>query len=341
MKVLVRVLGTLVLVYLILTRINFAHLMESFATLRPAYWMAAFILLACTQVLSTLRWKVLANAVGFGGSFYQYLKYFFIGMFFNLALPTSVGGDVVRAWYLAYKMNDDLKENRRSKAVLTVFADRFSGVLVLVVIAVLATLLSPVELPLWVRATVFSIGAGALGSLATLPLIARFSTRIPKLMVVLKSAKLCFGNLRVLLSTTAMSLWVQVSSVCIMLLIGKGMDLPIPIAYYFVMVPLVTLMTMLPISMGGMGLREGATVVLLGPLAIASESAVALSILCFSVYVAVGLIGIFFYLGSRGHAVGSDMKDVQMVGAMEDGTTLEESQDGITISNNTDKRRAG
>jgi len=341
MKVLIRVFGTLVLVYLILTRINFAQLMESFLTLRPAYWVAAFILLACTQVLSSLRWKVLANAVGFGGSFYQYLKYFFIGMFFNLALPTSVGGDVVRAWYLAYKMNDGLKENRRSKAVLTVFADRLSGVLVLIVIAVLATLLSPVELPVWVRATVFSIGAVALGSFAMLPLIARFSTRVPKLMVVFKSAKLCFGNLQVLVSTTAMSVWVQVSSVCIMMLIGIGMDLHIPIAFYFVMVPLVTLITMLPISLGGMGLREGATVVLLNPLAIASESAVALSILCFSVYVAVGMIGIFFYLGQRGHDVGSDLKDVQMDGGTNEETTLEESQNGTAISNNTDKRRAG
>ena len=198
MKVLVRVVGTLLLLGLILTRVNLGQIMDSFATLRPMYWVAAFLLLFFTQVLSSQRWKVLANAVGFGGTFYEYLKYFFIGMFFNLALPTSVGGDVVRAWYLAYKVNDGLVENRRSKAVLSVFADRFSGVLVLVAIAVVATILSPVELPVWVKGAVFSIGCGAIGSLAILPLLAKFSVRFPKLLVVLKSAKLCFGHLNVL-----------------------------------------------------------------------------------------------------------------------------------------------
>ena len=341
MKVLVRVLGTLLLVGLILTRVNLGQIMDSFATLRPAYWVAAFLLLFFTQVLSCQRWKVLATAVGFGGTFYEYLKFFFIGMFFNLALPTSVGGDVVRAWYLAYKMKDDLVENRRSKAVLTVFADRFSGVLVLVAIAVIATIFSPVELPVWVKGTVMSVGLGAIGSLAMLPLIAKFSVRFPKLLVVLKSAKLCFGNAKVLVLTTAMSVWVQLSSVSIMMLIGLGMDLPIPLPFYFVMVPLVTLMTMLPISLGGMGLREGATVLMLTPLAIAPASAVALSVLCFSVYVAVEMIGIFFYLGSRGSATSSDMKDVQLEGEISGSTELEESHDGSAIRNNTDQRRAG
>lgn len=341
MKVLVRVVGTLLLLGLILTRVNLGQIMDSFATLRPMYWVSAFLLLFFTQVLSSQRWKVLANAVGFGGTFYEYLKYFFIGMFFNLALPTSVGGDVVRAWYLAYKVNDGLVENRRSKAVLSVFADRFSGVLVLVAIAVVATILSPVELPVWVKGAVFSIGCGAIGSLAILPLLAKFSVRFPKLLVVLKSAKLCFGNLNVLVSTTAMSLWVQISSVSIMMLIGLGMDLPIPLPFYFVMVPLVTLMTMLPISLGGMGLREGATVLMLTPLAIAPASAVALSVLCFSVYIAVGMLGIFFYLGSRGDASGSDMKDVRMEGGISEGTELEESNDGSAIRYNTDQRRAG
>jgi uncharacterized membrane protein YbhN (UPF0104 family) len=198
-----------------------------------------------------------------------------------------------------------------------------------------------VELPVWVKGSVMSVGLGAIGSLAMLPLIAKFSVRFPKLLVVLKSAKLCFGNMKVLVLTTAMSVWVQLSSVSIMMLIGLGMDLPIPLPFYFVMVPLVTLMTMLPISLGGMGLREGATVLMLTPLAIAPASAVALSVLCFSVYVAVGMIGIFFYLGTRGSASSSDMKDVQLEGEISGSTELEESHDGSAIRNNTDQRRAG
>ena len=53
-----------------------------------------------TQAVSALRWRLLAGVHGFGGSTARYVAYYFIGMFFNLVLPTSVGGDVVRAWYL-------------------------------------------------------------------------------------------------------------------------------------------------------------------------------------------------------------------------------------------------
>lgn len=333
MKVAVRVLGTLVLLILIYSRVNFTRLMETFSNLNPWYWVAAFALLVFTQVLSSQRWRILAHAVGFEGGLWRYISYFFTGMFFNLALPTSVGGDVVRAWYLAYKSPGGPVQNRRSKAFLTVFSDRFSGVLVLVAIAVLATIFSPKALPIWISLTVYAIGLGAVGSFAFLPVLARFGRRFPKIKVVLESARLCFGQAGVLLSTTAMSIWVQFANVAIMVLAGMGLGMDIPVSYYFVMVPLVTLITMIPISLGGTGLREGATVLMLTPLGIDTDAAVALSLLNFSVYVACGMLGVFFYLDAR-------TQPGEIAPSNQDFNN-EEASDGNPFGNHSGQRRAG
>ena len=48
------------------------------------------------QVLSGLRWQLLARPLGFRGSIWRFTAFYFIGMYFNLLLPTSVGGDVIR-----------------------------------------------------------------------------------------------------------------------------------------------------------------------------------------------------------------------------------------------------
>ena len=82
--------------------------------------------------MSSLRWRLMARAQGFDGSPLRYVGYYFIGMFFNLALPTSVGGDVVRVWYLAGHDGAGPASGRRLAALVSVLADRVNGVVVLV-----------------------------------------------------------------------------------------------------------------------------------------------------------------------------------------------------------------
>src|SRR5262249_52533060 len=79
---------------------DWAQVAAAFGRLRLGWWLAAGGVLVVTQVVSALRWRMLARPLGFDGSLGRYTSYYFIGMFFNLVLPTSVGGDVVRALYL-------------------------------------------------------------------------------------------------------------------------------------------------------------------------------------------------------------------------------------------------
>src|SRR5262249_41831335 len=151
-----------------------AQVGQAFAHLRLEFWLAAVGLYALTQVVSALRWQLLAQPLGFQRSLGQFVRYYFIGMYFNLLLPTSVGGDVVRAWYL------DGRSGRRLPAFLSVFVDRFSGLRVLLALAGVAAALCPIPLPAWIGLSVWTTAGCALLGLALLPSLTRWTGKFDR-----------------------------------------------------------------------------------------------------------------------------------------------------------------
>jgi uncharacterized membrane protein YbhN (UPF0104 family) len=312
-----RLLGSLILVGLLAWRIDRRQVASAFAQLEVAYWLVALAVYLLIQGVSAVRWQLLAHTLGLGGRWRDYLAHYFVGMFFNLVLPTSVGGDVVRAWYLArdkrragsvcdgevaipYASNSSLPTGLA--AFLSVLADRVNGFAVLIVVACMAALCSPIPLPSWIIGVVAGMGGTCLLGLATLPLLPwlrRRLSRHPRLSWLLDGAEMFLRDRRCLLWVTLLSLVVQVANVVLAWLIGLGLNLPIPPLYYGVLIPLVSILTLLPISLNGMGLREAGTVLLLTPLHVSAASAVTLSLLLFAVYAAASLLGGVVYLFDR------------------------------------------
>jgi uncharacterized protein (TIRG00374 family) len=284
----------------------------AFATLRLDLWLLAAAVYAATQAVSSVRWQLLARPLGFREPFGHYLRYYYIGMFFNLVLPTSVGGDVVRAWYL------DGKSGRRANAFVSVIADRVSGVLVLLLLALAALRFRPPELPGWLAWTVAGMVGGALLTLTSL-FLAGCLTRTQYSVLSTQCSeigsantwhsRLCnlqsaiwklqsgiFPSLRVFQLSTALSVVVQLANVLVVWLIGQALHLTVPASYYLILVPTVTLMTLLPISLNGMGVREGGMMLMLAPLGVDGGTAITLAILWFAAFVLASIGGVFPYL---------------------------------------------
>jgi uncharacterized protein (TIRG00374 family) len=83
---------------------------------------------------SALKWWMLIRARGMQVGFWRVFSYYLVGQFYNLFLPTSVGGDVVRSYQLGRF------SGRHADALASVFVERYTGVLVLLVVSVLAVL---------------------------------------------------------------------------------------------------------------------------------------------------------------------------------------------------------
>jgi glycosyltransferase 2 family protein len=286
----VRITVSAVLLGAIAWHTDWEQVRRSFAGLRYELWLGALALLGVCQVASARRWQVLAHELRFERSVPQLLAYYLIGMYFNLLLPTSVGGDVMRAWYL------DGGARRKLAALAAVLLDRLNGLLVLIAMACLAVALSPLALPAWIVWSVWGIAAAAAVGLASLPVLQRLDLLPQSRREQLRTMVQALRAPRALVEATLWSVLVQVLNVVLVWLIGQALGTDVPLPYYFVFVPMVSLLTLLPVSINGLGVREGGVVLFLAPLGVAPAIAAAMAFLWFAVFAAAGLVGGAVYL---------------------------------------------
>ena len=96
----------------------------------PIHLLVAFAFILFSTLLCSLRWNLLANAQGLTLSYKDFFSLMMIGSFFNTFMPGSVGGDLIKAWYVAGK-----EPQRRTKAVISVIIDRILGLAVILLYA--------------------------------------------------------------------------------------------------------------------------------------------------------------------------------------------------------------
>jgi len=288
---------------------NWDQVREAFGRLRLGPWLLAVAVYAVAQVVSSARWQLMARPLGFDAPLRRFLGLYWVGMFFNLVLPTSVGGDAVRAWQLG-------GPGRRLPALVSVLADRVSGLMVMLVMALTALLVCPPEVPAALSLLFWGAIGGLLAALALAPLAAwawerrdtaeeagdgpRWSRLLGRLrrlrQETLDALRLYLRRPRLLLVSTLLSLAVQAASVALVWLVATALGVAVPAGYWWVVAPVVSLLTLLPVSLNGMGVREGSLVLLLQPAGVDAGTALTLAFLWFAATAAVSLSGVVPYL---------------------------------------------
>jgi uncharacterized protein (TIRG00374 family) len=283
---------------------DWVHVGEAFHGMRWGGWLAAVGVFLAAQLLSAYRWQRLSRPLGFHRPLKAYIGDYFVGMFFNLLLPTSIGGDAVRAVSL------NARSGRKMAALLSVFLDRLSGLLVLLALACVAAIACPTPLPGWMAATVGGAAGAAAMGLFALPAVIRILSRLDgdrpvvararRLAESLRDALLVFrGRPRLVMASTAISVLIQLSGVVQVALIGRAVGAHVPLAIYGVAVPMVALLTLLPVSLNGMGVREAGMALFLQPAGVAPSRAVTIAFLWFCSQTVAGLAGAAVYLSAR------------------------------------------
>ena len=282
---LLRVAGTAGVAAYVLTRVSPGDLLATFRRVNPGLLGAAVVLYLLGQALSAFRWSILGRAVGLERRLVDYVRFYAIGMFFNLFGPSTLGGDAIRVMYLG-------RGRRRMLAAGSVLFDRVSGLVMLVALAAVAQLVYHPRLPRALAATVSSAGLTLLAGWIALPRLVRFLPPEHGIRRTVEEELAPFwrdGSL--LASAAALSLVFHVSQVAVQYLLGLATGVALPFWYCLVFHPLVAVATALPVSLVGFGVREGGYVLLLGRIGIAPSEAVALSLLWFAVTAVAGLLG--------------------------------------------------
>ena len=235
------------------------------------------------QTACAYRWKVLAEVQGLSAPFKKFVLYYYIGMFFNLFLPTSIGGDIGRS-YLLSRGRTHLKQ-----AVLSVLADRGVGFAAMTAIALAALSQSTVLAvpPVLSWALYFSGGLLFLGFLIPFSARSLIEAKWPGLSPVMKY----WRSPGLLVYLFALSLVLQASVIGVHILVGKAVGLSISTGYYFVFTPLVVAISMIPVSLNGLGLREGAYIYFLRQAGVPIETGMAFGLSWFVIIFVSGLVG--------------------------------------------------
>jgi uncharacterized membrane protein YbhN (UPF0104 family) len=291
-----RIGGSAALLALLAWRVELRGVTQTLAGVYWSWWLAALACYFLAQLVSAVRWQRLSRPLGFHQGLGAHLGYLFAGNFFNLLLPTSVGGDVARAWYLGRG------SGQGSRAVLCVLIDRLNGLYVLVAMACGAALV--VELPHWAAGFIAFSGVAGLVGLALLWLPwnraaageGRWRKRWRELAEGMDFYR---RSPRLLAGVTFLSLVVQLLNVLLVWCLARAVDANVSLAFCGVLMPIVTLLTLAPVSVNGVGVREFFTAVLLAPLGVPNGQAITLSILWFSVFLAAGLTGGVWFVAGR------------------------------------------
>jgi glycosyltransferase 2 family protein len=292
------------LLWLMLRHQDFGALLGQIAAVSPGALLAAFALAALGVVALALRWLEILRALGAPRKLRMAVPLILIGRFFSQALPSGMGGDVMRVW-LSVKAGLPT-----AISISSVLADRLVGLfaILLIVTAEIPTLLGMSLSPAVTQGIMLVLIAGY-GGFVVLMALDRLPQHFHRFRIIRGFRQFARDLRAVLLSprpgTAAITcgLLVQAFDVLIVFALARGLGLTASLSDCFVVVPLSNLVQALPISIAGWGIRESFFVAAFGMIGIRAPDALAVSIL-FGMFILVTSLpgGVLWLLQKSGDA---------------------------------------
>jgi len=309
-SVAVKAAVTLSLLAWLLHRIDLAPLLARLGSLDAMLTIASVVLMMAQLLLTGWRWSAIARMIGAPITRDATIRLTLIGQFFNQTLPSAIGGDAVRAW-LAQREGLPL-----GKAVSSVFADRVVALLLLVALvgATLPAFYTRVPAP-EMRASVTALVAATAAGVALLLAGGPHLSRLLQRTRWTRAVGALADDLRLVLTARgaaaviASAIVVHLGVVSSVWLVARALAIEVSLLDCLVLVPPIVLITTLPISIAGWGVRESAAVIGFGFIGVAPVDAVALSVVFGLVQIAIGLPGGLVWMLQR--RAGADQKSMQ------------------------------
>jgi uncharacterized membrane protein YbhN (UPF0104 family) len=293
-----RLAVTAAILWWLSTRIDMRAAAAAVATVSLPHLALVLALVAIDRLVMVWRWLLLLRAADVQVTAREAARLFLVSSFVGSFLPAGVGGDAARAWGLS-RITSKLGD-----ALASVVVDRVLGVLSLAAMAVAG-------LVVWAPGGGSARGWIALAVLALACVAAfwgdavlrwalpphRHGGPVARRLLRLADAVAHYRDHRgTLAAVMAWSLGVQLLRITQAYVLGLGLGLQVPFAYYLLFMPLGLLMLLLPISVSGFGVPQGVIVWLLRPMGVPDALAFALSTLIVLTGLAGNLPGLLLWL---------------------------------------------
>jgi hypothetical protein len=306
--IILRISISFVLLIFLFKRVDARSLLEIIKKADLSLLFLGFSLTSFVYVLCFFRWRMLLNAVGIKPAAAKLIPPFAAGIFFNLLLPSSLGGDLVRS------MDLSVHTKKAKEVVASVILDRLSGAVGLAIIALLAILFGWQIIQDKIVILYLSMILAVLAVIITVIFNEFLYSKINSLLHSPRSGKIrAFleslhqeiyifrKNKKTLENSLILSSLIQVISPLATWIVALALGLRINPVYFFVFLPIIFTITLLPISLGGIGLREASTVYFFSKIGVGNDVALAMSVLSFSFTVAYAAVGGIVYVFTLHH----------------------------------------
>ncbi len=283
---------------LLIWKVDGSELRQTFQSVDVPLFTLATLLFFFQNVIIAYCWQIVLVAQRNNVPFLRVLQVHFIGSFFGTFMPTSIGMDIVRAFSLSRYMRQGVDAMSsmfvtRVVGFLTNFAialivafpvaEATGNLRILQVVAVMTVLFI---LAVWVLLhPQFLNGLGFILNRVGLQKI------IAKIELFQNSSRALRHEKTSMYKLVSMSLGFQLLGSYIIYLVGLSLGITVAWYHYFIMVPLITAVTVLPLSIAGIGLRESAFVFFFVPLGATEAQAFSLSLLVFAQWITAALAG--------------------------------------------------
>jgi glycosyltransferase 2 family protein len=271
---------------------------ESWDALRGMNWgffLIALLLLWLTKLIRAYRWRVLLDAVDVRVPVLRLTYLYVVGTFFNTFLPSGFGGDAVRM----YELNR--YSHRGPASVSTVLLERLIGLAMIFALGLAALPLIYADLPQPEALGLALIcGAGLIGSFLLFqhriiePLLGFLPPKVKVKMTALYEVVYAARRTGALWQSLGISLLFSVVLFVINYMLALAVGIHVSMLHIMVFMPILSLSMTLP-SVGALGTREGAYVLVFAIAGVAAPVALAISLAFYALNVAIGIVGGLLY----------------------------------------------
>lgn len=296
-----RIFVTVLILGLLLIKLPFSELVDTISQVSLSLWILALFAFLVGHVFGALKWRIWINTGKMKVPFVVALRCHFAGLFANLFLPSIAGGDVFRAG-IAIRYNREKEE-----VIFGTILDRFLDIIALALIILIGVYFAPESLTAqdrtilsWIFWVLVGMTFGAV-LLLTVPLSEKIRGKVRQPILSIRKITFCLlKNPLQSLAGFALSVIIQAGFVVLGALLAGDCGIDLPLTVWFCAWPLAKLFATLPISLGGIGVREVALATILTRFGVSFSKSVSLGLVWESILIAGGCFGgIFYYLMSR------------------------------------------
>jgi glycosyltransferase 2 family protein len=293
-----KILLSVLLFAYVIAKVSPRNVWSTMRAADPGLLALAAALFLVSSLIGSWLWARLLRAQGVAIPYPKAASYYFVGLFFNNFLPSNIGGDIAR-------ISDASKHADRVSSVFSAtLMDRLIGVVAIGFLAVIASLtaLDRVHLHALYVATlaVFLMALALFVSIFHRGVLQAFER--PFRMIGARKVERAIARLMddlhgfrnqggALAAAYVASTLVQISRIYVHYLVGLALGVRVSLSYYFLFVPILAALISLPISLNGIGVREGAAVVLFRMAGMTREQAFSIPFLTYIISVLISLLG--------------------------------------------------